>query len=153
MRFEEAEQIRLMLDGHWNMRMDDATADLWLSALLPGDAEITTKAVAELSKTMHYPPKIADLRERIAMLTPKMNQADERDCPTCNGDRYVLVGTRQAQQSVWMKQKGIELPEGPGMEEYAPCPDCNTTVDASFRRADGRMVEPLDPALVRERLQ
>ena len=38
-------------------------------------------------------------------------------------------------------------------EEYAPCPDCHPTVDASFWRYDGTRAAPPDPARVREMMR
>jgi hypothetical protein len=72
-------------------------------------------------------------------------------CATCGGDRFVVVATRPVTASVWMKEHGIEPPEGAVEEEYAPCPDCNPQ-DVSFYRHDGsRFVTP-DVAKVRELL-
>ena len=39
------------------------------------------------------------------------------------------------------------------IEEYAPCPDCSPTIDASFWRYDGTRATPPDPARVREMLR
>lgn len=70
-------------------------------------------------------------------------------CETCGGDRFVLVSRRPAVQSQWMKEQGIEVPDSEGFEEYAACPDCNTT-DTSFRHHDGSVAQALDPGKVRE---
>lgn len=77
--------------------------------------------------------------------------AEPTECATCGGIRFVLVARRPAKQSVWMKQRGIEIPDAPGAEEYAPCPDCNQQ-DASFRRADGTLSASPNPSLVRDRM-
>ena len=70
-------------------------------------------------------------------------------CATCGGDRFVVVATRPVTASVWMKEHGIEPPEGAVEEEWAPCPDCSPQ-DVSFYRHDGsRFVTP-DAAKVRE---
>jgi len=53
----------------------------------------------------------------------------------CNGDKMVLVGTT-----------------ADGHEQYAPCPECNSSADADFWRADGSRHRSLDPGLVRERM-
>lgn len=55
------------------------------------------------------------------------------ECPTCGGDRFVMV-----QYRVW--DQG---------EEYAACPACNPT-DTSHWRYDGTRAQALDPARVRE---
>lgn len=72
------------------------------------------------------------------------------DCTTCNGHRFVVVSTRPAVTTEWMKRHGFK---GKGeIEEYAPCPDCST-VDASFRRHDGTWSRPPDPEKVREMMR
>ena len=60
-------------------------------------------------------------------------------CETCGGDRYVIVATRSEGRSE--------------VDEYAACPDCNSTADTSFYRADGTRARALDSAQVRERLR
>jgi hypothetical protein len=67
MTYDEAETIRAMIDGHWNMRMNSATAELWLMGLMTENAEAATVAVAHLANTMTYPPKIADVKEILRM--------------------------------------------------------------------------------------
>lgn len=55
-------------------------------------------------------------------------------CETCGGDWWVLVGHRED-----------------GHEEWAPCPDCGTKIDASFwRQHNGTRFTPPDPARVRQ---
>jgi hypothetical protein len=76
-------------------------------------------------------------------------QAAPTDCATCGGDRFVVYQTRPAQQSAWMREKGI-VPKGE-IEEYAACPDCNADTDVSYWLM-GRKVTPPDPAQVRARL-
>lgn len=63
------------------------------------------------------------------------NQAVNVSCRTCHGDRFVHYSTRVDD----------------GVEEYAPCPDCNHT-DVSFRRYDGTRFVPPDPGKVRARV-
>ena len=76
--------------------------------------------------------------------------ADATVCKTCGGDRFVLVSRRPIVASIWMKEHGIEPPETEGIEEMAPCPDCNASANPSFERHDGSMARSLDPARVRE---
>ena len=71
-------------------------------------------------------------------------------CETCGGDRFVLVARRPVVASIWMKEHGIEPPETEGIDEMAPCPDCNASANPSFERHDGSMARSLDPARVRE---
>jgi hypothetical protein len=72
--------------------------------------------------------------ERAQRKTRGVNlQSESTACPTCGGDRFVLVQVQ---------------PEG-----YAPCPDCHGSVDASFWRTDGTRAVPPDPARVREMMK
>jgi len=57
-------------------------------------------------------------------------------CATCGGDRFVVVQTRPVTASVWMKEHGIEPPEGAVEEEWGPCPECGPK-DVSWWRHDG----------------
>jgi hypothetical protein len=79
------------------------------------------------------------------------NQATVRtDCQTCDGHRFVVVSTRPAATTQWMKEHGFS---GSGeIEEYAPCPDCASDIDASWRRFDGTWARPPDPEKVRQML-
>jgi hypothetical protein len=61
-------------------------------------------------------------------------------CPTCGGDRMIVVGVRASQN-----------PES-GFEECAPCPDCNPTV-VSWWQYDGRLRRTPDPEEVRRRMR
>ena len=51
-------------------------------------------------------------------------------CPTCDGDRFIVYSTRPSEQSMWMKEHGLEA-KGYS-EQMAPCPDCNA--EANTRR-------------------
>ena len=72
------------------------------------------------------------------------------NCRTCDGDRLVVVAVRAAVATSRMTKLGIKLPKVDGMEELAPCPDCNTAADPFFYRADGSQARALDPGKVRE---
>jgi len=53
-------------------------------------------------------------------------------CETCDGDKMVLVAIRPSATNPTS-----------GFEEMAPCPECNSDVDAGFWRGDGsRFVPP-----------
>lgn len=78
--------------------------------------------------------------------------APSTQCRTCGGDRFVVVGSRPVVQTQWMREHGIEVSGSAAHEEYAPCPDCNPA-DASFRRFDGTMANPPDPAKVRQLME
>ncbi len=153
MNYNDAEKVRSMIAGHWRLQMDDATCDLWLGALLPKDAKVAVDAVARLAKTTQYPPKIADLEEVYTMMVGNAALPPAESCPTCAGDQFVFMGMRPPVRTQWMEDHGIELPKDGGMmEEYAPCPDCNSDCNTSFYRHDGSVVASPDPALVRERM-
>jgi hypothetical protein len=83
-------------------------------------------------------------RERGTNLAPRLEP-----CATCNGDKFVLVSLRPPVQSAWMTEHGITASKE-GIEEMAPCPDCNAEADTSFWRTDGTKASGLDPARVRE---
>lgn len=78
--------------------------------------------------------------------------APPSECPTCKGDRFVLVLMRPATASIWTHEHGLEPVTGANFEEWAPCPDCNS-VDTSFTRFDGSKVRTPDPGKVREWLR
>lgn len=71
-------------------------------------------------------------------------------CGTCDGHRFVLVGTRPFPQTHWATTNG-HTAHG-HIEEYAPCPACSPEIDGSFRRHDGTMARVPDPEKVRELL-
>jgi hypothetical protein len=73
--------------------------------------------------------------------------SDSTACPTCGGDRFVLVSYRSPAMRQSTTVPDIKV------EEYAPCPDCHGSVDASFWRADGTRAVPPDPARVREMMK
>lgn len=75
MRLEDAEAIAKMIDGHWNLNMNNETTDLWVSVLIQHDAEQATAVVAHLAQKMHYPPKIVDFKEVMRLLHPPAQQA------------------------------------------------------------------------------
>jgi hypothetical protein len=70
-----------------------------------------------------------------------------RQCGTCGGDRFVVVGTRPM-ESHWMRERGLK--SRGAIEEMAACPQCAAALDTSFRRYDGTMSRALDPARVRD---
>lgn len=153
MNYNDAEKMRAMIAGHWNLRMDDATCDLWLGALLPKDGDISVKTVARLAKTNHHPPRIADFEEVYAMLVNNAALPPAESCSTCAGDLFVFVGLRPAVKTQWMEEHGIDVPASGNMiEEWAPCPDCNPECNTSFPRPDGRVFTSMDPTHVRERM-
>lgn len=63
------------------------------------------------------------------------NQAVNKTCPACGGDRFVVYSVRSPDK----------------IEEMAPCPLCNA-VEISFFRPDGTKLRTPDPARVREML-
>lgn len=155
MNYNDAEKVRSMIQGHWNLRMDDATCDLWLGALLEKDADTAVNVVARLAKTLHHPPKISDFEEVYSMIADHAPIPAAEICPTCGGDLLVFVGLRPAIQTQWMEDHGHDVPAGGNqkmIEEYAPCPDCNSDCNTSFARHNGTVFNSPDPGLVRERM-
>lgn len=66
----EAEAVRQMIEGHWNLRMNDSTKELWLSVLIEHEAQEAVAVVAHLAKRLHYSPKIVDFKEVQRLLHP-----------------------------------------------------------------------------------
>ena len=58
---------------------------------------------------------------------PATNLSAVVNCQTCNGDRMVVFSTRPAVASGWMLEREIKA-QG-DVEEYAPCPDCNSNAN------------------------
>jgi hypothetical protein len=103
------------------------------------------------------PTALAKHWKRVEAETEKQrgqtNQAvsSKDDCPTCEGDRFVVVSTRQPFQTAWMKRHGHQIGES-CYEEWAPCPDCNATIH-EMRRHDGTKIATPDAARTRELMQ
>lgn len=75
---------------------------------------------------------------------PATNRSVSVNCDTCSGDRFVIVRLRSV---------GDNDITAVNFEEWAPCPDCNSTANTSFWRHDGtRFVSP-DSAAVREMMR
>ena len=125
-----------MVESNWRFDLQNARS-LWREELVRFDAEIATRAVAKLARELHRRPDLSDLLDLLKQMTPALPKTA---CPTCNGDLSVLVATRPS-----------KVPEAP-YDEYAPCPDCNSQADYSFRRVDGSEFLPPDPARVRQML-
>lgn len=70
MKLNDAETVRKMIEGHWNVKMNSETADLWLSVLVHEDADEATAVVAHMAQKMHYVPKIVDFKEVMRLLHP-----------------------------------------------------------------------------------
>lgn len=66
----EAEAVRQMIEGHWNLRMNGPTSELWLSVLSDYDPADAVTVVAHLAERSHYSPKIVDFKEVMKMLYP-----------------------------------------------------------------------------------
>lgn len=81
------------------------------------------------------------------------NQSVTTQCAVCGGDRFVLVSKRPVTASQWQREHGIVPPADATEDEYAPCPECASTVDASFFRHDGTKFVPPDPARTREMME
>lgn len=131
----------------------DIPDDYLLAAEIHERAKMYRRAMPEVMLT---PTALAKHWVRVfeeANRTPALasnRSAPVSECVTCGGDRFVVVGTRPPLQSPWMKEHGITPPANASIEEMAPCPDCNAAANTEFRRFDGSIVRPLDPAKTRE---
>jgi len=135
---------------------DFALEDEDLAMLIRLRSEQYRRAYPEIALT---PTALAKHWLRVEEEQPKVSYPDFNRplgrCDTCNGDKMVLVGHIPAVGTQWTRERGIEPSKHPaelGHDQYAPCPDCNSDVDAGFWRADGSRFTPLDPARVRERM-
>lgn len=81
MTLNDAETVRKMIEGHWNTKMNSETADLWLTVLIPCDAQEATAVVAHLAQKMHYPPKIVDFKEVMRLLHPPVAEPPFGELP------------------------------------------------------------------------
>lgn len=144
----EADTIVDMVQQQWRLKPLDAARELWTAYLIPLDYEVALHAVQYLAERSKWAPSMSEYSEVYVMLNAKAGRAIAAGiCPTCQGDRLVLVARRPAQATAWMIEREIK-PSG-SYEEFATCPDCNTTADASFRRQDGTRFVPPDPASAR----
>jgi hypothetical protein len=155
--YDDAERLRRMIDSHWRLRMLDDDADLWMTALIDKDAEMAATAIARLSKELRHPPKVVDLEEAYAVLVAAQPLPPPAEiCQTCGGDHFVLVQKRPMVHTIWMEEHNIAPREDPAdtmVEEYAPCPDCGTMINAEFRRYDGTVARPPDSSSVRDMMR
>lgn len=110
-----------------------------------GDALLTPTALSK-----HW-VRVRAETERPPKGTNLTSHKDD-ECPTCAGNRMVVVNLRELKATAWMTARGIEMPEDAFVEEYAPCPVCGPELTAQ-RRFDGSFSVPLDPARVREMMQ
>src|SRR5512134_783201 len=65
----EAQELIRMIESNWRFDLGPARA-MWREQLLPFDAEIATRAVVRLARTMHTQPRLVDVLEVIRILTP-----------------------------------------------------------------------------------
>lgn len=147
----EAQDIIRMIESNWSFNLEKARP-MWREQLLPFDAEIATQAVVRLARTSTLKPRLYDVLEVIRTLSPVPISAPSRDCPTCGGDLFVTVYLRKPVTTEWMAKHGHKASEEATIEEVAPCPECNSGANTSFRRPDGTEAMSPDPARVRELL-
>lgn len=71
-------------------------------------------------------------------------------CPTCRGDRFVVVRLRSPEQTIWMREHGRTVPVDSFHEEWAACPDCHP-IEISYHYG-GHTFRQMDAAAVRQAL-
>lgn len=148
----QAQQIIDFLFGMLRPPDPVATRAAWLQQLAPLDAELASRAAVNGSRVWERFPAWPTFQAEYRSLLERSRQ-DVEVCKTCSGNRFVVVALRKPQATDWMKKHGLQVPSEEMTEEYAPCPDCAGNVDASFRRFDGSLAVPPDPAAVRKLLQ
>lgn len=112
-------------------------------------AILTPTALAKHWRRVQSETEEKEARARASR--PATNRSAQVECQTCGGNRFVFVGTRPVVATAWMKENGFE-PQGES-EETAPCPDCNSGCEPSFRRNNGTMARVPDPAIVRQMMR
>lgn len=105
------------------------------------DAALTPQALA--GNWSQLVAKHEDWRK--AQVVQTNQHAPSTECPTCNGDKLVVYSIRKEEGGV--EGHPVEI------EEMAPCPACNSRVDAGFWRGDGSRFVPPDPGQTRARLR
>jgi hypothetical protein len=147
----QADQIIDFLYGM--LRPPDAveTRKAWRLSLAPLDADLASQAAINGKQVWEFFPSWPLFYgEYRAVLRKSKTPEPTFVCPTCEGDKFVVVALRKPEASQWLTRHGIEVPTDRMIEELAPCPDCNSTANTYFRRYDGSEAKALDPARVRE---
>lgn len=125
---------------------DEIHARAKLYRRVMGDAILTPTALAK-----HWARVVEELETR--RFVESTNQSGRTTvCATCDGDRFVVYATRKPITTDWMSRHKIKADEEQLIEEMAPCPECNPTVDTTFYRPDGSKFVAPDPGLVRDRM-
>lgn len=146
---KEADQIIDFLYGMFRPPDPQETRKAWRLQLAHLDPDLATQAAINGAQVWEFFPKWPVFYGEYRALRRNERRKEEvYSCATCKGDRFVLVATRPAAQTDWMQKRGFE-PQSPGMEEYAPCPECNASADTSFYRHDNTEFRAPDPATVR----
>jgi hypothetical protein len=100
---KEARELIGMIEGHWRVDFGPQGRELWLSLMLPYDAQLTSEAVCELGKSQQRAPAFADVRS--AILALHKSRRDENALPeqTKPGKtpEWVWVWT-------WLRDRGEE---------------------------------------------
>ena len=109
--------------------------------LFSDEVALTPTALAK-----HWKRVEAELERQRGATNQSVTSQD--DCPTCQGDRFVVVATRVPLETAWMEKHGHKIGSS-CYEEWAPCPDCNATIH-EMRRHDGQRIATPDAARTRE---
>jgi hypothetical protein len=151
---EARDVLGMMRAATSNATMDGGNIDYWVTQLQSLDAEIATKAVLLGVGKWKFFPSWAEFFEIYSYEKHKVNPtgppAAASSCPTCGGDKFVVVSLRKPATTDWMRQHKIEAPQDEFIEETAPCYTCNSGADTSFWRPDGTEARGLDPARVEQ---
>jgi hypothetical protein len=131
----------------------DISDDYLLAAEIHERAKMYRQAMPDVMLT---PTALAKHWKRVfeeAERPKGTNLSAVTECQICGGDRFVTVEMRKPVQSQWMREHGITPPVSAGSEVVAPCPSCNAKANSEFRRYDGSLARPLDPAKTRELME
>lgn len=146
----QADQIIDYISGMLKPPDPIGTRKAWRAQLASLDPEVASRAAINGVQEWKFFPSWPLFYGEYRGLIRKAKQANpDVACTTCRGDRFVLVQMRTPEATDWQQKRGHVPPEGLYYEEYAPCPDCNSGANTSFRRADGLEVVCPDPDTVR----
>jgi hypothetical protein len=137
---KQADQIIDFMYGMHRPPDSQETRRAWRLQLRNLDPDLASKAAINGMQVWEFFPSWPSFYAEYRSLKRKVYAPDPTACGTCGGDKFVVVLTRPS-----------DNPESP-YDEVAPCPDCNSGANTSFRRHDGSEVVGLDPARVREML-
>lgn len=147
---EHADQIIDYLYGMLRPPDPVETRKAWKVQLAHLDVEIASKAAINGMQVWEFFPSWPSFYGEYRALVRSSRILDPVSCKTCAGDKFVLISLRSPETSEWMRLHKISACVDDKIEELAPCPDCNSGANTSFRRPDGTEISCPDSSRVRD---